>query len=101
MEQQRQAVIENEARGAVVIGQGVAGIFHTIHASNRKAREARLADLNARFASLEVDYDYGAKLVTAAQARGDTAAVQRLSADQAEMSRQLSAIADSAAKVAR
>ena len=96
-----QAEIQNEARGAVAIGRGVAGIFHAIHASNRKAKEARLADLNARFASLNIDYHYGATLVAAAQARGDTAAVRRLSADQEEMSLQLSAIADTAAKVAR
>lgn len=102
-EQQRahQVEIQNEARGAVVIGRGVVGLFHAMHASNQRAKAERLADLNSRFVSLERDYDYGATLVTAAQARGDTAAVRRLSADQVEMSRQLTAIADSANKLSR
>jgi hypothetical protein len=100
-EREHQVEIQNEARGAVAIGQGVAGLFHAMHAYNRRAKAERLAELNANFVSLEHDYDYGATLVTAAQARGDTAAVRRLSADQVEMSRQLTAIADSAAKVAR
>lgn len=100
-EREHQVEIQNEARGAVAIGRGVAGLFHAAHAHNRRVKQERLADLNARFVLLEHDFDYGATLVTAAKARGDTAAVRRLSADQIEMSRQLQAIADTAAKVSR
>jgi hypothetical protein len=102
-EQQREhrVEIQNEARGAVAIGHGVAGLFHAAHAHNRRVKQEQLSDLWTRTASLQHDYEYGATLVTAANARGDTAAVRQLSSDQVAMAAQLKAMGDSAVRLSR
>ena len=51
-----------------------------------------------RYASLRHDFAYGDTLVRDAAARGDTAAVRRLSADQSTMMVQLLAMSDTAAR---
>jgi hypothetical protein len=98
---EHQVEIQNEARGAVVIGRGVAALFHAVHAHNRRVKQEQLSDLWARTAVLQRDYEYGAKLVTAANARGDTVAVRRLSSDQVVMAAQLKAMGDSAVMLSR
>jgi len=76
-------------------------VVDRLHAKHRAERQQRLEDLWARTASLQHDYEYGATLVKSANARGDTAAVRRLSADQTMMAAQLKAMSDSAVMLSR
>jgi hypothetical protein len=67
-----------------------------------RAKKANEQDaFSARYAVLRRDFAYGDSLVKAASARGDTSAVRRLTADQADMMTQLLAMSDTAAKSAR
>jgi hypothetical protein len=83
------------------LGAGIHGVVDRLHARHRAQRQERLSELWARTAALQRDYEYGATLVTAANARGDTATVRQLSSDQLVMAAQLKVMGDSAVMLSR
>ncbi len=83
------------------LGASTHRIIDAIHERHRRERQQQLAELRVRYESLQHDYIYGDSLVQRAMFRGDTAAVTRLTADQATMMLQLRAMGDTATKLSR